>query len=151
MDDRYGRDDPAGLWETKFARRRIEMYAPEDERLEYTSGDKASLIKAFCEARKSKHGVDPPESLWFSALRCFMGLAQSNVIDFSTPFHNDTLQALVDERQDVVSDERFTRSWNSGDRGYLDYPPPGKIKHSRAMNLSDLASVLSEEVQATPS
>jgi hypothetical protein len=130
-----------------YNRRRLILYTPEDTRLNYTPGNKEALISAFLDDRRSRQ-LDPPITFWYPSLRKFLGTA--NIRVFQTPpslINHPNEVILLDDRRDPSGDVTSTRVWDStGNPGYLQYPPKGDVRCSKALSITELAATLMESV-----
>jgi hypothetical protein len=143
-------DHTAALnWESQFCRRQPKKHVVEDsERLKFVKGNKRSLITAICEPLKSQH-LGPPDDFTYAALKNYLEDANMEILDLNVPSINDELpQVLLDERQDTNGGENSVREWDSG--GYLNYPPPGEAKNTKAVTLRELLEILTDQVCRYP-
>jgi hypothetical protein len=136
----------AESWSAEFSRPRKVTYNAEDkDKLKFVPGYSRSVIDAFCEAGKSRN-LDPPEEFFYSALRNFIKVVHPTLIATLKKTQINTLVALLDEREDNISNENNPRLWNHTKMSYLKHPPPGDVGISTALSLSGLYSKLSEKV-----
>jgi hypothetical protein len=137
-------------WDDLFALRKTLRYKPEDRRLLSTHPNSLThkrklLARIFGAERNPLH---PPNAFKYPALHRF--LQDDNGISarkspFLTSIPNEIV--LRDERNDPKSDGKSLRAWDSAvEDGYLQYPPTGVIKESKAMRLPHLLKTLSTSV-----
>jgi hypothetical protein len=137
-------------WDDLFPLRKTLRYKPEDRRLLSTQPnsltDKRKLLAKFFGAERNP--LHPLNAFKYPALHRFFqddnGISNCKA-PFLTSIPNEIV--LLDERNDPKSDGKSPRAWDSaGEDGYLQYPPTGVVKESKAMRLPYLLKILSASV-----
>jgi len=137
---------PSGRWDELFAVRKRFRYKPEDNKLLSSQlnaiTDKKKLLKKFfCLWNNHLH---PPHVFKYPALHNFFqddDVAKASRALSLSGRQNEVV--LVDERNDIRSEDSFPKEWDSA------YPPAGEVKQPKAMPLPDLLKLLSASVSRT--
>lgn len=134
---------PAFSWEDQYAKRRETLHEHEDQRLDYTANDAASLIEEFL--TYGRMFLDAPPRFRHTGLRQF--LLQHRLTRLSSlstnPAHNAHV-ILLDDRCDRTGGRSSTRNWETDE--YMRQSPSGNVANSKAFDIASFIKAMGNKV-----